>query len=368
MPLAIEIKKDKLRGAQENQRQNLIIGNLSKQQQDIVKAAKNFADDWLNGVEVLKDMGKEWVDDYKSGLQTLGVNNLGDFVKFVGACILGSAVLVLGGKILTLAFGGAVGALGTFAASTLSFMAAITLQPVVTPILQTAIQGTGQILNFNIMQTDEELWKQVEDKVNGLYGLLGTTVGSAVGWLVCGALPNSVAFRFNPAVATAIAQDLNPDARAEMYGYIAQIVRLTSQTIINSELVNRFTSLRRELKRDPDTDFAKFVRSVIGEENFKNWGKDNQKPWSIKKNVIDAQVDKEQDPGWKQFYQNSLEGFTDACIEASFMIANNLDTYIAAQKIARSATLGRVQAVRIRLGAQANAALNNDRGRSFRPV
>lgn len=368
MPVAITIKKNEMRGAKEKVRNNLRIGALSNDQQKIVDTAKGMFDDWYNGVQILQGMGQEWVKEYKSDLKAMGINNVGDYVKFVGACILGSAVAVFSGALIKMVAGSAIGALGTFAASTLGFMTAITLQPVVTPLLQSGIQATGQVLNFNIMQTDNELWKQVEDKVNGLYGLLGTTVGSAMGWLVCGALPNSVMFRFNPAVAAAIAQDLNPDARAEMYGYIAQIVRLTSQTIINSELVNRFTSLRRELKRDPNTEFAKFVRSTIGEENFKKWGDANQKPWTIKKNVIDAQIEKEQDPQWKQFYQNSLEGFTDACIEASFIIANNLDTYIAAQKIARSSTLGRVQAVRIRVGQQVNTALNNDQGRSFRPV
>ncbi|BDA70228.1 hypothetical protein CAL7716_043940 [Calothrix sp. PCC 7716] len=368
MPLAITIKKDEMRGAKEKVRNNLKIGALSKNQQSIVDTAKGMFDDWYNGVQTLQGMGQEWVKEYKEDLKAIGVRNVGDFVKWVGLNIAGAAVAVFSGKLIGMVVGGAVGALGTFAASTIGFMTAITLQPVVTPILQSGIQATGQILNFNIMQTDDELWKQVEEKVNGLYGLLGTTVGSAMGWLVCGALPNSVMFRFNPAVAAAIAQDLNPDARAEMYGYIAQIVRITSQTVINSEMVNRFTSLRRELKRDPNTDFAKFVRSVIGEENFKKWGDANQQPWTIKKNVIDAQIDKEQDPNWKSFYQNSLEGFTDACIEASFIIANNLDTYIAAQKIARSSTLGRVQAVRIRLGGQVQAALNNEQGRSFRPV
>ncbi|BAZ38683.1 hypothetical protein NIES4101_46230 [Calothrix sp. NIES-4101] len=343
---------------------DLLKSNLNAAQREgkkLAKDAKYLFDEYVEDVKNLKYTLPEFIESYKEDLRAMGINNAGDFAKWTLKCIGVTAFVVLGGKVLSIVFGsgfagGLIGGVGSFAVNTLGLMSAITLQPVVTPLLQLGIQTTGQVLNFNINQTDEELWKELENKVNGMYGLLGTTVGSALGWLVCGALPNSVAFRFNKAVAVAIAQDLNEEARQELYAYIGQIVRLSAQTLLNSELINRFTSLRRELKRNPESEFSKFVRRTIGEDRFKKWGDANQEAWTIKKNIIDASIAKEQDPQWKQFYENTLEGFTDSCMEASFMIANNMDTYIASQKIARSNMLGRVQTVRIRINEGFRAA------------
>lgn len=353
--MVLTIYKSALPGHGETIRNNLRV--TKNQIAKAGRAAQEFFEDWKNGVEILKGISRDWWEGYKEDLRAIGINNIGDFAKWTAKCIAGTAAVVLGGAALKFLFGagGLLGSVGSFAGTTLGFMSAITLQPIVTPLLQSGIQLGGAVLNFNINQTDAELWKQLEAKVNGMYGLLGNTVGSALGWLVCGALPNSVMFRFNKAVAVAIAQDLNEEAKSELYSQIGQIIRLSQQTLINSELINRFTSLRRELKNNPNSDFSKYVRKVIGEETFKNWGKENQQPWTIKKNIIDKAVDSEKDPNWKSFYENSLEGFTESCIEASMLVANNLDTYIASQKIARSNLLGRVQTVRIRIGESVNS-------------
>lgn len=353
--MAIVILKQLLPGAREIAKNNLKA--VKRDLQNAPRAAAEFIEDYKNGVDTLKAIGSNWWEGYKEDLAAMGINNIGDFAKWTLKCI-GVTALVVGGGIFIKAVGTAVfGAVGGFAVTTAGFMAAVTLAPIATTLLQSVISTSNQILNFDINQTDEELYKQLEAKVNSMYGLLGTTVGSALGWLVCGALPNSLAFRYNKAVGVAIAQDLDEDARAELYSNIAQIIRLSSQTLLNSELINRFASTRRELKRNPDSTFGKFFRKVIGEETFRKWGEAGQQAWTIKKNLLDPIIEKEKDPNWKQFKENALEGFSDSCMEASFIVANNLDTYIASQKIARSNMLGKIQHVRIQIGESARNAL-----------
>jgi hypothetical protein len=353
--MALVIQKDDLPGSKAASFNALsAVKYLTSQgyRDRVASTASNLWDEYVEDVKALKYTAPAAWESYKEDLQAIGVNNIGDFAKWTLLNIAGAGLAVLAGKIISIGFSAltGLGAVGNFATTTLGIMSAMTLQPLVSTTLQQGIQVTGQAINFDINQTDEDLWKQLENKVNGMYGLLGTTVGSAMGWLVCGALPNSAMFRFNKAVGVAIAQDLNEEARGELYGYIGQIIRLSTQTVINSEAINRFSSTRRELKRNPDTDFARFVRSIIGEDTFKKWGEKGQQPWTIKKDIIEKNIAKEKDPLWKQFYENTLEGFTESCIEASMIVANNIDTYIATQKIARTNMLGRVQTVRIRLG------------------
>ncbi|PAX48298.1 hypothetical protein [Brunnivagina elsteri] len=353
--MPITINRGLLPGFQQIFKNN--VKAIKKDIQEAPRKANEFFEDYKNGLDTLKGVGSEWWEMYRQALKEMGINNIGDFAKWTVTCV-GTVAAIFGGALIISAVSGAVfGAVGGFALTTAGLMGAVTFAPIFSTLLQSGISTTNQVLNFNINQTDEELYKQLEAKVNSMYGLLGTTVGSALGWLVCGALPNSLAFRYNKAVGTAIAQDLDDDARSELYSNIAQIIRLSSQTLINSELINRFTSTRRELKRNPDSEFGKFFRKVVGEEVFKKWGDANQQAWTIKKNIIDPIIEKEKDPQWKEFKENALEGFSDSCMEASFIVANNLDTYIASQKIARSNILGKIQHVRIQLGESAKEAL-----------
>jgi hypothetical protein len=317
-----------------------------------IQSANNAWEEYVDDVKNLRYTVPEAVESYKEDLRAMGINNAGDFAKWTLKCIAGVGIVVISSKILGVVFTatGVVGAVGKFAFQTAAIMSAVTYAPLVSTFIQSVTQATGQIINFNINQTDEELYNQIDEKIKGMHGLVGTTLGSALGWLVCGALPNSLTFRYNKSLAVAIAQDLGEESRQELYSYVAQLIRLTTQTLINVEMVNRFTSLRRELKRNPDSDFAKFVRRTVGEDVFKKWGEKNQQPWTIKKNIIDAQVEKEKDPLWKQFYENTLEGFSDSCMEASMVVATNLDSYIASQKIARTNLLGKIQTVRIKIG------------------
>jgi hypothetical protein len=352
--MALVIEKDKLPGQQAtgiNALAGVRFLVSPSFRERLIDKAGNMWNEYVEDIKALPYTIPEAIESYKDDLRSVGVNNAGDFAKWTLLNIAGAGILIIGAKILSI--GGAalwgLGAVGKFAVSTLGIMAAFTAAPMAITFLQQSLQLSGQVINFDINQTDDQLYKQLEQRMNSMYGLLGTAVGSAMGWLVCGALPNSVAFKFNKAVATAIAQDLDEEARQELYSHIGSIIRLSSQTLINTELVNRFTSTRRELKRNPDSAFAKFIRKVIGEERFKKWGDANQQPWTIKKDIIDKQGEKIKDPNWKLFYDNTLEGFSDSCMEASFIVANNIDTYIATQKIARSNTLGKIQTVRIRI-------------------
>lgn len=323
-----------------------------KFREEALKDSRRAWDEYVEDVKNLRYTVPEAIESYKEDLAAMGINNAGDFAKWTLKCIAGVTITFVSAKVIGMAWAGKgiFGMVGKFGVSTLGMMVAITGAPLITTTVQTGVQTTNQILNFNINQTDDELFRQIEQKINGMHALVGTTIGTALGWLVCGALPNSLGFKFNKPLATAIAQELDEESRSELYAYIGQLIRLTTQTLFNAELVNRFTSLRKELKRNPDSDFAKFVRRTIGEENFKKWGESGQQPWTIKKNVIDAQIDKEKDPIWKQFYENTLEGFSDSCMEASMIVTNNLDAYIASQALARTNLLGRVQTVRVRFG------------------
>jgi len=53
------------------------------------------------------------------------------------------------------------------------------------------------------------------------------------------------------------------------------------------------------------------------------------------------------DKGRREFFEQALEEFADTCLEATHVVANTLDSQMAAQALMRSATLGNSTDVRI---------------------
>jgi hypothetical protein len=208
-------------------------------------------------------------------------------------------------------------------------------------------------VNFNINSTDDELLKQIEEKINNFYGLFGSAVGSSLGYLMCGALPGSIAFAFNPAVGALIMKDLDEDARGEVYAQAGNIGRLSFQTLVNAELTRQFMNARRYLKRDPNHPVSKILKNVMGKETFKKWGESNQPSFTISENVINKAIDNNiKDKGLKQFTEQLLENFTESCIESGFIIAQNLDSAIAANVLAQRQIIGKPVEVSIQLNTQ----------------
>lgn len=220
-----------------------------------------------------------------------------------------------------------------------------------TNIWSAVVNTTHFALNFNLNASDAELDAQLLNRLNSFYGLLGGAVGSATGYLVCGAIPGALSFAFNPGVAAAIMKDLDDEARSEVMSHVSLIARSAFQTLINAELTNKFKSARRFLKRNPDSKIGKFMRGLLGEENFKKWGESNRPSFTISKNVIEKKVDA-LPKGQKEFVEEFLEEFGDTCMESGFIIANNFDSQLAAYALMQRNILGRQVDVRVRFNAR----------------
>lgn len=267
----------------------------------------------------------------------------GRAVTFVKNFTLASLAGVVGGAIVV---GGAatlagIASLGTVGALTASMIGLGIVGFSITQLVSIVSSTTNFVVNFDINQTDEQLDQLLVQKMEGFYGLLGTTVGTSMGYLVCGAIPGAVSFAFNPAVGAAIMRDLDDDARSEILGQVNVIARTAFQTLINAELTNRFKSSRRFLKKNPDNPFAKTVRSIIGEENWKKWGDSNNSSFTIHQDIVEKKIESIPDKGKRQFLEQALEGFADSCLESGYIVANNLDSHLAAQALMRQSVLGR---------------------------
>jgi hypothetical protein len=282
------------------------------------------------------------IDTTFKGLGSAAVTTI-KFLAIGGVVVTGVSLVIIGGILAV----SAVASLGTIGALTVSFLAAGAIGFTLTQVVSVVSNTINFVFNFNVNASDEELAAALEAKIESFYGLLGAAVGSSMGYLVCGALPGAVAFAFNPAVGAAIMRDLDDEAKDEIFQHVNSISRMAFQTFINANLAERFKSSRRFLKKNPNNPFAKAVKKIMGEENWKKWGESNRPSWTIHQDVIEKRIEAIPDKGQRQFLEEALEEFADTCLEASHIVANTLDSQMAAQALMRTATLGRPTDVRI---------------------
>ncbi|MBW4480846.1 MAG: hypothetical protein KME54_29435 [Tolypothrix brevis GSE-NOS-MK-07-07A] len=265
------------------------------------------------------------------------------FLTIGGAIAVGVSLVIIGGILAV----SAIASLGTIGALTVAFLAAGAIGFTLTQVVSVIVNTTNFVFNFNANASDAELDAALIAKIESFYGLLGSAVGSSMGYLVCGALPGAVAFAFNPAVGAAIMRELDDEGKDEIYQHVNSISRMAFQTFINANLAERFKSSRRFLKKNPNNPFAKAVKNLMGEDNWKKWGESNRPSWTIHQDVIEKRIEAIKDKGQREFFEQLLEEFADTCLEATQIVASTIDSQMAAQALMRSATLGNNTDVRI---------------------
>ncbi len=328
MPLPIELKKAAFLG----KKVALAVLSVVSPVVGTLAGVGDSANDAYNRLSAKQKSGA-------AGKVYIAIRNyaLGSLAVFTGAAIIVGGGVALAG----------LASLGTVGALTATMIGGGFIAISITQIVSLLFGTTNFIVNFNVNKSDDELDAELISKIEGFYGLLGETVGSAMGYLVCGALPGALAFAFNPAVGAAIMRELDDEGKSEVLGSVNQISRTAFQTLINAAIAEKFKSTRRALKKDPQNPFSKAVKQLMGEENWKKWGKSNNESFTIYNDVIEKRIEAIPDKGKRAFLEEALEGFGDSCMEAGYIVANTLDSQLAAQALMRSATLGNPTDVRI---------------------
>ena len=194
-----------------------------------------------------------------------------------------------------------------------------------------AIAAIRYVLNFNFAISDEEIEKQIKESFNQFYGTIGETAGKSLGYLVCGALPGSLLFAFNPTVAAVMFSQLGSEAQDEILGNLAALSMSVLGTIGNALALKGFKSARKWAKR-PDSPVHDMLKKAMGKKRFEEWGKTSGKNWTIN-GKIEERVEAIKDPRLRSFTQSVLEGFSEGCITGGIIYATNLDSHMAAHRL-----------------------------------
>lgn len=193
-------------------------------------------------------------------------------------------------------------------------------------------QSIQKVYTFNWNVSDAEIDQALKQSISNLYGQLGEATGQAVGWLVCGILPATFTFMFNPGIARMVMADMSEEARDEVWASLAACKSSATSMLGNAMVANGFKSTRRWLKR-PDSPFYGFLKDHFG-DNFLKWGDANRPSWSFS-SAVDNRVEQIADPNWRNFTEEFVDGLLDGCSEALQNLGQSMRQAMAAYAAVR---------------------------------
>ena len=216
--------------------------------------------------------------------------------------------------------------------------------------------GVGTfVMNFDFNTTDEDIEKMFEAFKLRWYGQLGDAVGGLMGWTVGGLIPGLVLFRFNPVMALYVLEQVGEEAYDELLGEITVLAQMTVSNWTREFGLRLFMGVRALIKRaakgDVDTLAGEGILAILNAypalvAKVAGWGEKGSKPWIISRKIEDK-MEKIQNKYLKEFAENAWDNFGDSLIEAGFVVAMGIDSFIAQSKIQKDAVLGKQRVVQI---------------------
>lgn len=209
-----------------------------------------------------------------------------------------------------------------------------------TAIMGIIVRAKEFILNFNWNPSDADLDNQIKNAFNALPGIAGTVAGKSVGYLACGALPGAVIFAFNEGMGAYVLQELGEEALDEFASEIANLIRATFTAVSQAAFAYSHKQIRT-LWRETDDSFKKRLKATgLTDKAVKEALDERNKPFIIRQK-LDKKVESIKSKPLKDFVQNFLEEFDSSCVEAGYVIAGGIDSYIASQRASREVLDGK---------------------------
>ncbi|MBD2365181.1 hypothetical protein H6G36_29190 [Anabaena minutissima FACHB-250] len=186
------------------------------------------------------------------------------------------------------------------------------------------------IWNFNWNISDAEIDQQISSHWAALGGMLGGTLGNLVGYLGCGVLPGATIMAFNEPLGAYVLENVVEELADEFLGNLAGLVRYTFISGVQSLILWGFKNIRKFIKSN-----VALVNRLFGDkaaDAIQAWGKAGSKPWSFAL-AVDEKVESIPNTFVRNFVEEFLEESWEGCVEAGYVVANSVESYMAAEKL-----------------------------------
>jgi len=278
------------------------------------------------------DIGKIGVDIKQLLARFAG----GNFIKEIASAIVGNikellgqgkqalktqinSIMTVGGKIVgqitTTAEGRGLAIFGAFASALIGGGVILGAGPeVITGMLRIYQMSYA----LNLKETDEQIEKQIQGSITGLYAVAGETFGSGLASFVTGGFFRIPKVQINMTKVTILWRALNEEARTQLLAQLRNLARTAFFTGLRIMVKVFYRSSRKWIKalaqKEPGHPL---VQALGGPAVVAQWGAGGQ-PWSLSL-YVQSKLEKLQgNPAFKNigvFLESAIEGFGEAIQE-----------------------------------------------------
>ncbi len=205
------------------------------------------------------------------------------------------------------------------------------------------------IFNFNWNTTDKALDDQIKQAEIAIAGAKGGLIGKSLGYAICGLVPTATIAVFNEAMAMHVLQELGEEAAEEIASSVAQLITLQLQQGVRMAFTSLYKNYRSVLRPAALAVAQLWVSAgMMTQESLDKANKKKNEPWSFA-GAFDDSIDSIKDPIQQNYVEEFWDELGEACIEAGYIVAGGIDSYIAQQKVVNSNLLGEEKTVEILL-------------------
>lgn len=206
--------------------------------------------------------------------------------------------------------------------------------------------------NFDWRTSNEELDKTIKDSFDSLGSHLGEFSGSAFGWFACGAVPGLIMFTFNEALALHVLKNVGEEAFDDLVSQASSVMYSAFNATVQAGFAWAYKNVRNLLLREDGLlDKAVSAGIINGStaSNFKEFAEEDE-PWSFALKM-EEKIESIESTFWRNFAEGFAEGASESCIEAGYVVANSIDSFMAESRIANENSLGAETLIELALPA-----------------
>ena len=192
------------------------------------------------------------------------------------------------------------------------------------------------LYNFNWNASDKELNANINQRWQSLKARLGGALGNAFGWLACGILPGAIIFAFNEPLGAYVLKNVAEEFLEELVENFGALLRDALLLGTQIAIIETYKNVRKFIKSK-----SKFIEKTFGAQTadiVKAWGTEGSKPWSFAIQHEENLDKKYPNPGDREFAEEFAEEADEACVEAGYVVANSVDTWLSAEMLRKQQT------------------------------
>lgn len=190
------------------------------------------------------------------------------------------------------------------------------------------VQNVQFAINFDFGASDAALEAQLKGQWNAYAAQLGGVVGNSLGWVLCGVIPGAFLVKFNAVMGARVLKEVGEEALDEIAGNINFLVQAGTRNLARAGFIRQFQNLRRWLNNPTHP-----LHYLLPESLREAWA--TGRSWTIAQQ-IENRIETIENQAWQNFVEEFWEETGDACIEAGYVVAGALDTFIAEQRQAKA--------------------------------